>query len=244
MKTILFTFSAFLFTCNSLLGDLTVIAPASATYSPGNSYSWALTMGTAKVRYQQVYDASIFSAYPNGVLIDEIVFRGEETPGIGHYYNGIIYANVHVSTTSKAVDNLSPIFNENVGADNRWVDNTIPISVSGGNGTVEGYGAAIDLTPNSFLYNPRNGNLLLDIQISAYSISTALDAVDSPGDTVSSVLGYSYGDSIPATGTASSLGLVTSIAFQPVPEPSTVLLYMLGLGAFGFVLRKRNRTNH
>jgi hypothetical protein len=77
-----------------------------------------------------------------------------------------------------------------------------------------------------FLYDPGAGNLLLDVRNFGGGLSTFFDAQLAPGDAVSRVFtGYNgVGDVNSPTGTADSVGLVTQFHFQPVPEPSGVLL--------------------
>ena len=63
-----------------------------------------------------------------------------------------------------------------------------------------------------------------------------VDAADVLGDRVSSVFANSVGA---ASGTASTMGLVSQFWITSVPEPSTLLLTTLGLATFGVVARQR-----
>ncbi len=96
-----------------------------------------------------------------------------------------------------------------------------------------------------FHYDPAAGNLLLDFRViegagtNPGRIAT-LDAFDVVGDGVSSV--YAYGSSLPAVGQVSSLGLATAFSITPVPEPSTLALFVIGFGVALVCWRlKKNR---
>ncbi len=77
----------------------------------------------------------------------------------------------------------------------------------------------------------------MDIKVFTGASTTFFDAIDVTGDSVSSVFGF--GKPIPSSGQASSLGLATIFAVQPIPEPSTIALFVLGLAGFAVFAYKR-----
>src|ERR1051325_6816863 len=110
-----------------------IIVPQGAVEGDGNSNISPLNSG--QTRFQQVYDASIFSVYPQGVLIHSVEYRVDSL--LGHGFETTVFnVQIHLSTTSKSVDGLSPVFSENVGSDDRLVAGPAPFMLSnlGGGG--------------------------------------------------------------------------------------------------------------
>lgn len=234
----------FLFICGPLPSALCdVIAPPSAAVGEGNTYQILLDTAPFPARFQQVYSSSLFGGFPQGVSIGQIVFRGDAVNG-RDFASSVSDVEVHLSTTSKAVDSLSPVFDLNVGPDDMTVVGRTPIFLfgSGGHGGIEAWSILLDFRSNRFLYDPAAGNLLMDIKVFTGASTSPFDAVDSSGDTVSSV--FAYGSSMPASGQPSSLGLATDIFFQSVPEPSTVALLVFGavVMALGALKKIRQRA--
>lgn len=96
-----------------------IITPQSAAVIQGNSSQIPLDSGGPE-RFHQVYDSSIFSSFTQGASISEIVFRIDEN--VGHAFATTVSdIEVHFSTTSQAVDSLSPVFDLNVGSDDKMV---------------------------------------------------------------------------------------------------------------------------
>lgn len=218
-----------------------LIAPASAAGVEGNSSQIPLNTGGPE-RFQQVYSENEFSAFPDGVAIGEISFRSDAF--LGHAFDHFVSdIEIHLSTTSKQPDSLSPVFDQNVGSDDRIVIGRSPFLFigGGGGGVIGAWSLSPDFTSNPFIYKPSNGNLLLDIKVFSGASSCPFDAVDVNGDTVSSV--FSYGATIPTSGQATSLGVATLFVVQPIPEPSTLALFssgivFVGLFAAGRITRK------
>src|SRR6266496_6428050 len=223
-------------------GAVDIIVPQGALEGDGNSNVSPLNSG--QTRFQQVYDASIFAGYPQGVLIDTVEYRVDSL--LGHGFDTTVFnVQIHLSTTSKAVDSLSPVFAENVGSDDRLVAGPAPFRLFnlGGGGVQGGWEALVDIRSVPFYYNPASGNLLLDIIAPNGAVTTAFDAVDMPGDSVSSVASY-FVTPIPSSGQLSTIGMSTLFVFEPVPEPSTVSIFVLGIVAAGLAARRRMRRSN
>jgi len=215
-----------------------VYEPSSGNVATVAPFAYDLT-GLTGMRYQQVYGAPAFSTIgPDGGWITAIAFSFADSSQGG----GTIEAQINLSTTSRAVDGLSTVFADNVGADNRVVIGPGTLSFFRNEDQFSSMSIRLDLvTP--FYYNPATGNLLMDVRLNrGYSgfpgtASSLLDASNSGGDQSSRVYAFS---SASATGIADSIGLVTRFTVTPVPEPSTVVLIVVSLITFSiFGLRKK-----
>jgi hypothetical protein len=215
--------------------------PEALTISRGNAEMHPFDLGPA--RYQQVYDASTFTALipSGGGLIREIALRAAFRPIFANVEN----MQINMSVTLREPDDLSAIFDENVGLADQVVvgPRRVPLFSLGP--------GAFDLTiilNQPFFYNPAEGNLLLDFRIfegieTKFPVpggAAPLDAFNTVGDSVSSIYGYGgIGGSMPASGQVSSAGLATVFRVVPIPEPSTLALMALGLGLLGGISWKR-----
>ena len=179
--------------------------------------------GADASRYQQVYNSAEF----NGTIrIDEIQFFRAlgTTMGQGQF-------SFYLSTTSRRVDGLDTSNLEaNVG-----LDRALFSVVAGG----QQVGSVFSITGNPFVYNPRLGNLLLDIVIPGGTSTVE-------NQDVVSFAAYNGG----ANGLFSrahnfglgfaGYGLVTRFvdSTAPVPEPATLTLLGVGLIAVAARLRR------
>ncbi len=213
------------------LSGAVVEAPAPGS-TDGNSLFRPFNTDQAG-RFQQVYDASLFSSLPSsGGSIVSIDFRVD--PFLGQSFGaGITNLQINLSTTTRGPDGLSHIFDENTGSDDTIVIGPKFVGIGGaGGGGFSSYTVSFILA-QPFHYDPASGNLLLDFRIYSWAgmqpgrIAT-LDAFDVAGDGVSSV--FAFGNSLPVLGQASSLGLATLFPIAVVPEPSTLVLGATALG--------------
>lgn len=172
-------------------------------------------------KYQEIYHANLFSS---PILIDTISFFNKNSgPGS---ISAATYT-INLSTTSKAVNDLSNTFADNIGANNQsFFVGSLGGPISNGK---------FSITGNSFLYDPSQGNLLLDISKDAgsndFSVFLDFQNGSAPNGSISRVFSF---DNSPSGNTNSNYGLVTEFSgnAQSVPEP-TSLIGILGLGAFG-----------
>jgi len=184
-------------------------------------------------RYQQVYGASIFAEATGPFLITKLAFRRDALSDATAMALTITNLQIEFSTTSAGPGTLSSIFALNIGADHQVVYSGA-FSISSSSPLV-GLTRPFDITINlstPFEYDPAAGNLLMDVRRWSPTPDTAivhsLDAQSSLADSTSRVYtDLSLGVDSP-TGFTDSIGLVTKFTATAVPEPSPLILLVLG----------------
>jgi hypothetical protein len=193
------------------------------------------------IEYQQVYSSSEFSG-PMLITSETFydlyaqMFGGDDLLFGGNY-------TFSLSTTSADVNMLGTDLADNLGADDTTV---LTYSASPGG---EMFGTDFTFTNTTpFLYNPADGNLLLDITVEdqdnlVNALGNSYNDADDTGMETSRAYEFT-GDA--TTAVADSTGLVTTFETTPVPEPSTFVLaftFVSLLGAGG-LLRRAVRHRH
>jgi hypothetical protein len=153
---------------------------------------------TGTARYQQVYDASQFAPFgqfggigAGGAWITMLSFRVDVNNSMSQGFDTTLPSvQIDLSTTAKAPDALSPIFAQNLGADDTIVHAAGPLSIRAGGPVGPGaWDIVIPLT-HPFFYLPSSGNLLLDVRNFGGGSTTYFDGSVTSGDSVSSVYAY------------------------------------------------------
>jgi hypothetical protein len=217
--------------------------PRAAVGVEGNSFSFIpLSSNATSIRFQQVFAASQFAVFDQGVYIEGILFRADTSFGsLGDFT--LRDVQVNLSTSQRTPDNLSGTFAQNIGSDETiafdrgsvTLDSTCCIP-----GGPQLFSMVIPFS-RPFLYQPTAGNLLLDVRNygGIFPPLGALDAILTPGDSISSA--WASDPTAPTADQTSSLGLAVALALTPVPEPSSVALLLAGLLLFGLHFRQRKR---
>ena len=219
-----------------------IFAPAEAeTILNGNARFTPFDFSLA--RFQQVYDSSVFSTLKEsgGGWIEIIHFRLE--PPSHLVTTAVENLQLNISTTLRGADELSAVFNQNPGLDDRVVVGPRRVVIFSGGGF------GVSFTPSQpFFYDPSRGNLLLDfrvyegVDVSQPGQEIVLDAFNSGADSVSSV--YGIGETnLPTSGQVSTLGLATAFLVTPIPKlavslQSTSLVVTWPLVPFQFRLEQ------
>lgn len=225
-------------------GAQVVVSPNQYTTTEGNeNNSWPFN-SYFPIQYQQVYNASEFSAITTPEYVTQIAFRPDPTYGFA-FSTTISNIQISMSTSNYSANNLSTTYADNIGADNTVVHSG-PLALSSNfTGPVGGpmdFDIIIPFT-TPFLYTPGT-NILLDVQNYSGGITTAVDAVYN-APSMSRVLTdpetfpYQYS----ATGGADGTGLITQFTFETRPpsnpEPGAVGIAVGLLSASCLLLKRR-----
>jgi hypothetical protein len=214
-----------------------IVVPNSLAAVEGNL---SMTLGPGQ-RYQQVFGAPQFSTIPSGgALITQIAFRPDQSIDTPMTVLSSTGVNITLSTTNAAPEALSLFYANNVGANVTTVFNgplLLTTAGAGPNAGPKAFDAVITLmTP--FLYDPAEGNLLLDMIFALTSPSTfrALDAHFSNTDGISRNLGTN-----PTQGTPNPIAFAVQFTtvprVAPAPEPATLFLLALGTLVLALIAR-------
>lgn len=190
-------------------------------------------------RYQQVFAASEFSMLTSAGYVTHIRFRPDAQFGDA-FLSTLPNVQIDLSTTSKAPDQLSTTFLDNIGADRTTVYRGSLILSSANTGLPQAprnFDIAIALQP--FLYNPASGNLLLDVFNFSGGATTQFDAQSINGDSVSRV--YTLDGVNNPVGFKDTTGLVTQFDIQPAPAIPTPAL-LPGLVGVGVALWRKAKA--
>jgi hypothetical protein len=189
---------------------VTIIIGAPGDAGSGNCFPFGLLGCSPGSRYQQVYNAALF---PGPLLINQLQFFNTNfNPGLGV----VDTANyeIHLSATAVAVNALNTSdFDSNVGANDALFFNGVLGGPVGG--------TTFSISGTGFLYDPADGNLLLDIfKTGGVGGNVFFDARSGTFGTDSS-RAHNFGSAFV------SYGLVTGFSddgLTPVPEPATLAL--------------------
>lgn len=162
-------------------GD-SIIIPSGREASEGNSYTplpfSPSLYGIQTQRHQQIYAAASFGANSAPQLITEIRFRPDSGAAGKAFTTTLPAVRIDLSTTPVGIGQLSRGFDSNLGAECATVFEG-PLTISS-NKTGPAFGPrdfdiVIPLT-TPFLYDPAQGNLLMDIRNFGGPLTTYFDA--------------------------------------------------------------------
>lgn len=223
------------FALPALATDIVIGADTGSNYYPFGGYTG---------EYQQVYGASAFSG---PITLTALQFFDVENPSA--FPTGGSWT-ISLSTTSAAWNTLSSTFANNItGPETTEFTGDLSTTLP------PGFGPGSTLTINlstPFTYNPADGNLLLDVGVTAGAGSAGFVGPDFVGlapayfqsTEFSTVTGHVDSDGVNSGPGLLGTGLVTGFVGTPIvttaaPEPPAIFLLASGLIALGLLLWKR-----
>ncbi len=222
---------------------LYLVVPNAQTSTAGNGAGDISGIADVDIRYQEIFGSGQFSSVPGSMLIDQLAWRA--APGTGAVSATFTSLDLYLSTTPYFPNTsgtvITDTFATNIGPDNTLVySGAVTLSSAGCAGPSPCPFDLVFLFSTPFLYNPTQGRLLADFQVTGFTgVSGAFDAQSfgfPPGGSIASVqdlLGS-------ATGTFPSDGNITRFGYDlVVPEPATWPLVLGGIGAFAAIRRRR-----
>lgn len=198
-------------------GSITV-----GTDNGGNTFPFGGPITGPGTQYQEAYSSSLFSG-PITITAIDFFLQPSDLNILYDLYDATF--TLTLSTITEGVDSLSDTdLDSNLGS-----DNTLFTSVS-----LSGLAPdELTFTGTPFLYNPADGNLLLNIEISNIAGNGTAPFEDVGPDGPSTIARYqNFGDG------TTGFGLVTE--FDYAPEPGTLALFAAGLGVLA--LRRPKKT--
>jgi hypothetical protein len=148
-----------------------VVVPNAMAANDGNSSITAPQENSSLLRIMEIYDASQFGSLSGPSLLTRFAERPDRIPGPSGPRTQTM--RIYASTTSRSVAGLSTTFANNIGTNNTLVfDGTATLSTENlpGPGNTRQFDIVYPLT-TPFLYDPADGNLLLDFRISSGPVS-------------------------------------------------------------------------
>jgi hypothetical protein len=160
--------------------QLIIPVPADQEFVEGNTNLYYPFSRPAFIplRYQQVYAASqllrgdpdageitnYYAPVAEGGWITDLWFRADGySPG---FFTSLSDVEVHLSTTPRSPNGLSPVFAENVGPDDMVVfSGSFTIGSGESSGAPKCYCDTHMPLSGNFFYHPNQGNLLLDVRV-------------------------------------------------------------------------------
>jgi hypothetical protein len=218
-------------------GGNTVVPGALASTETFNGNSFPFFSGG--MRYQQIYSASEFAA---GGAINALRFR--RSSGQGTFTSTPISVTITLGYSANSVATASGRFSDNIGPGTVTVYNgSLTLSSTSPNSLPQSFDVVVPLT-SSFAYDPRLGDLLLDITVQSGPTNLFL-ATSALGQETTTTRIYNAG-AASTTGTVGFIatdsrpyGLITRFDMAPAPDEDW---YAVTLGAGQTALQLETST--
>ena len=209
----------------------TLVVPLGLEETEGNTYSSypfeTYVLDTTYARRLQMFDPSFFEAYPDGMVITGIAFRRDGGPLRGSVDAFYPEVEVRLSTSPRLPSEGTRWFEDNIGPDETLVfDGPVSWKTPYTPGQVHPFDLRMPFD-RPFTYIPGQGSLAIDIIVHGKARDTApVDGESSFRRTMFSV----WAGREVAWGQSNFKAMVTELTFEPIPEPGTMALALMGAG--------------
>lgn len=218
----------------------TLVVPNIYNGVEGEAYSVGIPFddNSGRGRFQEIYASSQFAnALPNGGWITAIAFRmdgGNQT--VSDTFSGM---EIRLSTSPRTPSNYSTIFTQNIGSDEMMVvapTTTFTITARGARPT-----SPFDIRfpfEKRFFYNPGAGSLAVDFYVRGPI--EFIGGVDAGGGAINppAIAGLTGSIEEPEAFQFGNATYITQFEFEPIPEPCTITLFILGFMSAVFSKKK------
>lgn len=218
----------------------TIVVPPYLADTEGNDAAASTPCPAGGIRTQMFYPASDFAALPDDrrtfvsmAFRPDHLFTTERTAHLPDF-------ELRLSTTTRTFETLNWTFADNGGADEVVVFSGDLDTHTDGSGLPEGPRAFDYLiefqTP--FVYDPDQGNLLVDMH---FGTATGIPAFDA--DSRAEGHGVLYGIPRSSSQAIGTMPGAIAVQFGVVPEPSTVVyMFVLAIGLTSIAWRRKRKA--
>lgn len=226
-------------------------ADAAYIYSPGPAFETQegnvnnVVFKHTDSRTQWVFKSAIFGATP--ITINAMAFRFDEIVSnrdirAGNYTFGDTF-NLRLGTLAGVA---SPTFADNLQNAREVLSGAqvMPFAIGGPAGTTKPFGGVTFNFTSPFIYDPAQGDLLVDVFVPGQGLFGTFDFVQN------NPLAYRvFNRELAPTGSIQAFAPVVRFEVSAVvpgnpgavPEPATWLMMVLGFGSLGLALRRREQ---
>ncbi len=191
-----------------------IVVPNALATNDGDAFSTTPT-GPAQVRNMKIYDASQFGALSGPALLTRFAWRPDSIPNASGPRT--VTLRIYASTTSRSVAGLSMTFADNVGTNSTlvfdgtliWTTQNLP-----GPGNTRQFDMVFPFT-TPFLYDPADGNLLLDFQ--QYGEGSAITYDRTSDTSLTRQIVNTVSSNAPTAEFDPGSQVVTQFTFEPPP---------------------------
>ena len=229
------------FNCLGGIGasEISIVVPNQFANTEGD---WAVTDLIPDYRLQMIVAADQFNELPSGDnLLTHLAYRVNGELDEPHTYT-FDRMTLRLSTTTTEVGQLSNEFALNVGQDELVVfdgQRTWLTDGAGPAGGPKGFDFGLPVDP-PFSFDPRQGNLLIDLTVVGGSSPLNIDFTIPTSDASRFIWTGDTGVDSPVAQAGSVFGGdILELEFQIIPEPSGFLLAVIAILAMGCCLHGR-----
>jgi hypothetical protein len=208
-----------------------VVIPNGFSNVPGSAYTLGPFQGL-NTYLIQVYDASQFSEIAQGAYLTGVSFRAQE--GGSPFDATYSHFEVQMATFARPINKIDTAFSPGFYPDTTITFSRDNVHLSGSASTKPDVPAPFGLHitfDKPFLYNPKNGNLLMYLHANELLSGTQIE-VDTEGSLLPPVAYFAAGIvNGPSFGRV-DVALISKFDYTAVPEPASAALLLVGMLLF------------